>query len=329
VSALAPHLSAFFHERLPKERGASPNTCDAYAYAFKLLLQFAQKRLKRRPSALELEQVDAPLVTAFLNDLEAKRGCSPSTRNARLAAIKSFMRFVELRVPASVEQVARVIAIPTKITTNKLVRHLAFDEMEAILRAPDIATRAGIRDRAMIHLCFAGGLRVTELVSLPLTAFTLRGGPTIHVVGKGRKERVLYLWKEAAADVRSWLAVRGPSSSAEIFLNAHGSAMSRSGFEYVLEKHVKSARRACPSLKTKSVSPHVLRHTCAMTILQATGDLRKVSLWLGHSDMQTTQIYLRSDPTERLELAANTRVPALQKGRFRAPDKLIASLLAK
>jgi integrase/recombinase XerD len=198
--------------------------------------------------------------------------------------------------------------------------------MEAILNAPDLKVRDGLRDRAMLHLCFSAGLRVSELVSLPLAALDLQSSPSIRVQGKGRRERCLPLWKHAATDLRAWLVVRGEAFAPELFLNARGQPMTRSGFEYILRKHVRTASEHCPSLKGKRVSPHVLRHTCAMMILQATGDLRKVSLWLGHADMQTTEVYLRADPTDKLEAIAAITPPALKRGRFRMPDKLIASL---
>lgn len=329
MTALAPHLSAFLRERLPHERGASVHTCDAYAYSFKLLLGFAAKRLRRTPSAIELEQLDAPLILAFLEHLEQKRGCAASTRNARLAAIRSFMRFVEFRSPAVIEQSRRVLAIPQKRTDTKLVRHLSHEELDAVLRAPDVATRLGIRDRAMLHLAFAAGLRASELVGLPLAAISLSGTPTLRVLGKGRRERSLPLWKSTADDVRTWLAVRGDVRVPELFTNARGLAMTRAGFEYVLEKHVATAVKACPSLSERRISPHVLRHTCAMTILRATGDIRKVSLWLGHADIKTTQMYLRADADEKLATLAKVAAPVLPRGRFRAPDKLLASLVGR
>ncbi len=329
MTALAPHLSTFLRERLPEARGASVHTCDSYAYAFKLLLEFAAKRLRKTPSAIELEAIDAALVLAFLKHIEEKRGCSASTRNARLAAIRSFMRYAELRVPSLIEQSRRVLAIPMKRTDTKLVRHLSQGEMEAILRAPDVSQRDGIRDRAMLHLAFAAGLRATELVTLPLAQVTMTGVPSIRVIGKGRKERALPLWKAAADDLRAWIVVRGNAPTPELFTNARGQAMTRSGFEYVLAKHVEAATTTCPSLASKTVSPHVLRHTCAMTILRATGDIRKVSLWLGHADIKTTQMYLRADPAEKLEAIAKVAEPQLARGRFRAPDKLIASLMPR
>jgi len=326
MTPIAPHITAFLRERLPLERGASDQTCESYAYAFQLLFTFASQRLRLRPSDLCLEHLDAALVMAFLAHLEAERGNSARTRNARLAAIKSFMKFVEYRVPSSLEQSRRILAIPTKKTDLPLVHHLSMAEMHAILDAPNVRTRAGLRDRAMIHLCFAAGLRVSELLTLPLTALTFHPTPTVHIQGKGRRERALPLWKQTADDLRAWLAVRGTLTVPEVFLSAHGHAMTRMGFTHMLHKYRGLAATSCPSLQAKHLTPHVLRHTCAMMILQATGDLRKVSLWLGHADIQTTEVYLRADPTEKLAALESIMPPALRRGQFTVPDKLIASL---
>ena len=326
MTALAPHLTAFFQERLPVERRASSHTSDSYAYAFKLLLQYASERLKVTPSQLQLEQLDAPLIVSFLNHLETVRTNGPSSRNVRLAAIKSFMHFMEFREPSAMEHIRRILAIPAKKADTRLVRHLTVDEMQAILDAPGPTGWDGLRDRAMLHLCFAGGLRVSELVGLRLADLTLQPHASILVHGKGRRERSLPLWKVTAAALRSWLAIRGPAPTPELFVNARRQAMTRSGFEYVLDKHVKNATTVCPSLSTKRVSPHVLRHTCALTVLEATKDLRKVSLWLGHAHMQTTEMYTRADPSVKLEALEKMIAPKLRSGRFKATDKLIASL---
>jgi len=324
--AIAPHISAFLRERLPLQRGASVHTCDSYACSFLLLFEFACQRFGVTPSALSLEQIDAFLVMDFLAHLEAERGNSPSTRNVRLAAIKSFMRFVEYRVPSLLEQSRRILAIPTKKTDQPLIQHLSMAEMHAILEAPDTHTRSGIRDRAMLHLCFCAGLRVTELVTSPLTAVTWHPTPSIHIAGKGRRHRVLPLWKQTAEDLQAWLAVRGEVSTPALFVNAQGRTMTRVGFAYLLTKHVQRATHNCPSLVGKTVSPHVLRHTCAMILFQATGDLRKVSLWLGHANMQTTEVYLRADPSEKLEAIESVVPPSLRRGQFSVPDRLIAIL---
>ena len=329
MTPLAPHLTAFFRQRLPVERGASSHTSDSYAYAFKLLLDYASARLQVSPSALHLEQIDAPLIVAFLNHLESTRANRASSRNVRLAAIKSFMHFLEFREPAALDQIRRVLAIPPKKAETRLVRHLTVEEMQTILNAPEPSGWDGVRDRAMLHLCFAGGLRVSELVGVQLRDVTLQPQASILVHGKGRRERCLPLWKVTAAALRAWLGVRGTVPTPEVFVSARGQPLTRAGFEYILAKHVQTATRSCPSLSAKRISPHVLRHTCALTVLQATKDLRMVSLWLGHAHMQTTEMYTRADPSVKLEALEAMIAPTLRSGRFRATDKLIASLRSR
>lgn len=326
MTPIAPLITAFLREHMPVERGYSPHTCDTYAHAFRLLFEFTANRLRIKPSQLCIENITAALILDFLSHIEQKRSNSAVTRNSRLAAIKAFMRYVELRVPSSLEQAHQIRAIPTKRHDQALVQHLTIREIRAILDAPVLSTRLGVRDRAMLHLCFACGLRVSELVELPLEGLSLRHPASIRVRGKGRRERCLPLWKETATDLRAWLAVRGTVPTTELFVNASGNAMTRAGFEYVLEKHVRAASTKLPELKQRSVSPHQLRHSCAVVMLQATRDVRKVALWLGHADMRTTEVYLRVDPSEKLEAMEAVLPPSLRRGRFRVPDALIASL---
>lgn len=328
MTPIAPHITAFLQQRLPVEHNASDHTGASYAYAFKLLFEYASDCLKVAPSELQLEQLDAPLVVAFLNHLETTRGNGPSSRNTRLAAIKSFMHFMSYRVPSAMEQIRRILAIPTKKAETRLVRHLTVEEMQSLLDAPVPDHRDGIRDRAMLHLCFAAGLRVSELVGLRLDDLTLQPHASVLIHGKGRKQRCLPLWKETTSTLRAWLAVRGTVLAPELFVNARGEAMTRSGFEYILHKHAETAAARCASLSTKRVSPHVVRHTCALRILQATKDLRKVSLWLGHAHMQTSEMYTRADPSVKLEALESMIAPKLRSGRFKATDQLIASLKA-
>jgi integrase/recombinase XerD len=326
VTPLAPLITDFLRVRLPVERGASRHTCDAYAYAFKLLFEFTRAHLGVAPSALTLEQIDAPLVLKFLEHLQTQRRCSANTRNARLAAIKSFMRFVEHRVPSALAQLQRVLAIPTQKTDSPLVRHLTTEECQAILDVPDPESSLGVRDRAMLHLTLSSGVRVSELVALRLDDVEFHDGYLdMRVRGKGRKERCLRLWKSVARSVRAWMALRPRAPASELFLNSRSAPMTRSGFEHVLARCVQAARRACPTLRHKRVSPHVLRHTCALVILQATGDIRKVALWLGHESTQTTEVYLRLDPQQRLDALGGTP-PSLRPGTFSPPDRLIQFL---
>lgn len=327
MTPIAPLITSFLRDYMPRQRGYSPHSCEAYALSFKLLFMFTAKRLRTKPTQLSIEQLDAPTILDFLAHIERDRGNGAATRNLRLAAIKTFMRYVEYQVPSALEQIGQIHAIPVKRHDQKLVRHLTMEEVRAILNAPDLATRPGVRDRAMIHLCFAAGLRVSELVGTMLANLSLQRTPSLVVEGKGRKERCLPLWKATTADLRAWLTVRGPVRVPELFVNAEGAPMTRAGFEYVLSKHARMAAERCPSLRGRSISPHQLRHSCAVIMLQATHDIRKVALWLGHADIRTTEVYLRMDPSEKLEAVEAVVPPELRRGRFKAPDALIASLL--
>lgn len=326
MTPLAPYISAFLREHLPRERGASQHTIASYAHCYRLLLTFAAERRKTRPSRLGIEDLDATLICAFLDHLEADRANSAKSRNARLAAIHSLFRFLEYRVPACLEQARRIHAIPMKRSAQPLVGYLTRVEMQALLAAPDPRTAAGLRDLAMLHLAFAAGLRVSELVGLRLEQFIDAAMPSLHVIGKGRRERILPLWQETARTLRRWIAVRPVQGDPQLFLNAAGRMMTRSGFEYILRKHAAVAAAVETSIAGKRVTPHVLRHSCAMHTLYATGDVRKVSLWLGHASVQTTEIYLRADPTEKLEALTAMGPPTLQRGRFTVPDKLMTLL---
>lgn len=326
MTPLGPHLTVFLREYIPGLREMSVQTSETYSYAFQLLVCFAATRLKTTPSALSIEQLDANLVLAFLEHIEKERGNCARTRNSRLAAIKTFFRFLEYRLPTCLEQARRIRAIPVKKTDEVIVGYLNREEIQALLDAPDPSSRDGLRDRAMLHVAFAGGLRVSELVGLQIADLAFHPQATIHVMGKGRRERVLPLWRETATTLHDWLKVRGDQKATALFLNARGDLMTRSGFEYILDKHVRIASVKQPSLAKKSVSPHSLRHSCAVHTLNATGDIRKVALWLGHASLQSTEIYLRVDPVEKLEVMASLAPPTLRRGHFRPPDKLLAML---
>jgi site-specific recombinase XerD len=327
VTALAPCLTAFLREHLPRERNASPHTVATYAHAFALLVRFAADRLKRRPSDLAVEDIDPELVLAFLDHVEDERGNAARSRNARFAAIRSFFRYIEYKAPACLEQALRIRALPMKRTDKALIDHLTRDEIQALLAAPDPRTLGGVRDRAMLHLTYAAGLRVSELLSLRVGDFPDRSLSTVRILGKGRRERMLPLWRETQAVLRAWIAVRPDASTPELFLNRDGERMSRDGFAHRLALHVATAAKKRPSLLRKRVTPHVLRHSCAMHTLAATGDIRKVSLWLGHASLQSTEAYLRVDPADKLAVLAAHAPPAIRQGRFRPPsDKLMAML---
>lgn len=329
MTALAPHLSTYLLEHLPRDRGASRHTADSYAYAFQLLVCFASKRLRVRPSALQIEQLNAALILDFLDHIEADRANTARTRNARLVAIRSFFRFLEYRAPACLNVAMQVQAIPAKRVDQPLVDYLTRAELQAVLDAPDRRTRSGLRDRAMLHLAYACGLRVSELTGLQLGDLNQPAVDAIHVIGKGRRERVLPLWKETQAVLREWLQVRPQAKGEAVFLNARGEPMGRHGFANRLSVHIKTAQRSAPSLARKRVTPHVLRHTCAIHTLEATGDIRRVALWLGHSSVTSTEIYLRIDPSEKLDILDAGVPPQIKRGTFNGvSDRLLAMLEA-
>ena len=233
MSTIAPDIEAFLREYLTRQRDASPHTCDSYAHSFQMLFEFAARTLKVSPSRLTLEQLDTPLISAFLEHLEQVRGNSPETRNVRLAAIRSFFRFLEYRHPEALNQIRRVLAIPFKKTDSRLVPYLTPEQLQALLDAPDPTTRDGIRDRAMMHVAVCAGLRVSELTGLTLNDVALPA-MTIRVHGKGRRQRAIPLWKITATALRAWLTIRGTVAVAEVFINARSEPMSRWGFAYVL-----------------------------------------------------------------------------------------------
>src|ERR1700719_2530230 len=245
MTPIAPLIEAFLDETLARQRGASRHTTDSYPSSFQLLFVFAADLLKVKPSALTLEQIHAGLISAFLEHLEDERKNAPVTRNVRLAAIKSFFRFLEYRQPAALEHVRRVLAIPFKKTDRRLVPYLLRNELQAVLDAPDPATRDGIRDRAMLHLAVCAGLRVSELTGLRTGDVTLPS-MSIRVLGKGRRERVLPLWKTTASALRAWLAIRETVAVPEVFISHRGEPLSRWGFAYILKQHVETAGQLCP-----------------------------------------------------------------------------------
>jgi len=329
MTDLAPHLSRYLLEHLPRDRGASRHTIDSYAYSFQLLIGFASRRLRVRPCELQVEQLGSELILDFLDHIEADRANAPRTRNARLAAFKSFYRYLEHRAPACLHVALQVHAIPSKRFKEPLVDYLTRPELQALLDAPDRRTASGVRDRAMLHLAYAGGLRVSELVSLRLDHVRQPSVDTIRVLGKGRRERILPLWKETRTVLKDWLRVRPPSPDQAVFLNARGEPMTRHGFASRLAVHLQTARTAAPSLARKTVTPHVLRHTCAMHTLEATGDIRRVALWLGHASVLSTEIYLRVDPAEKLGILDAGAPPQIKKGTFTGvSDRLMAMLVS-
>lgn len=326
---LAPHIRDFLEDRVEREQALSLHTRASYADTLRLLLSFVSDRARRSPSELLLADVNAERVLQFLEYLEGQRNNGPLTRNARLSAVRAFMRFIEFRVPAAVEQARRVRAIPFKTAKSRLVNFLTSAEWQALVNAASPTTALGTRNRALLLLAITGGLRASELVGLAVDDITLHAQPTVRVMGKGRRERVLPLWSVATKALVAWLRIRPATSAREIFVSAQGRPITRAGLASLVHEHAKRAAAACPTIGAKRISPHVLRHTCAMIVLQATGDLRKVALWLGHAMLKSTDPYVRADPTEKLELVEHALPVSLRRGRFRAPDDVLSFLKAK
>jgi len=326
VTLVAGVLEAFFTERLHHQRAASPNTIAAYRDTFRLLLAFAQQRLRKPPSALPLAELDAALVVAFLHHLEKQRGNSVRTRNARLAAIHSFVRFVALQEPALSATCQRVLAIPTKKAERKLITSLDRGEQEALLAAPDRKTSLGRRDHAIIMLLFQTGLRVSELRDLRCEDVVLSTGAHVRCRGKGRKERCTPLTRDTVAVLKAWLAERAGLPTDPAFPSRRGAVLSRDAVERLVTKYADVAAITCPSLRAKRVTPHVLRHTTAVSLLQAGNDRAVIALWLGHESIETTQMYLDADLTMKERALARTAPLRAGPGRYRPDDTLMAFL---
>ena len=329
MSALAPTLEAFFTERLIAQRRASRHTVAAYRDTFRLLLAFVHRQTAKAPSSLHLEDIDAALVGRFLDHLETERGNDPRTRNARLAAIHSLFRFAALRHPEHAALIERVLAIPPKRFERALVSFLTDREVDELLAAPDRTTAIGRRDHALLLLAIQTGLRVSELVGLRRQDVVLGVGAHVRCTGKGRKERITPLTPMTAAVVRSWMEEQRGGAGMPVFPSTHGGGpLSRYGVSAIVAEHAASASRRCPSLQSKHVSPHVLRHTAAMRLLHAGVDSTVIALWLGHEQVATTQIYVHADLSLKERAIDRTTPIGSPPGRYRPPDDLLAFLEA-
>ncbi len=328
MTALAPTLEAFFTSRLVNEKGVSQHTIAAYRDTFRLLLCFAQKRTGKQPSKLEIEDLDATLITAFLDHLEHERGNSPRTRNARLAAIHSMFRYAALKHPEHAALIARVIAVPTKRFDRAIVTYLTPEEVDALLAAPDRSRWIGRRDHALLTLAIQTGLRVTELTSLRCQEAHLGTGAHVQTIGKGRKQRATPLTRQTVSVLREWLKERDEQPDQPLFPTSRGKALSRDAIALLVSNHAITASRSCPTLTTKKVSPHVLRHTAAMNLLHAGVDSTVIALWLGHESIEATQTYLHADMQIKERALARTTPPNSTPGRYRPPDHLLAFLEA-
>jgi integrase/recombinase XerD len=326
MTALAPTLEAFFTERLARQRNSSPNTVAAYRDTFCLLLRFVQQRTGKLPASLSLQDLDAPLVGAFLDYLEAERGASVATRNARLACLHSFFRFASLRHPENAALVQRALAIPAKRTGRPMVSYLEKAEAEALLSSPDISTRTGRRDRALLAVALQTGLRVSELAGLCAQDVRLGKGAYVHCTGKGRKERCTPLTAQTSALLRDWMDESGGGPAGPLFPGPSGKVLSRDAIAKLVARHAATARELCPSITVKKVGPHTLRHSCAMRLLEAGVDVAVIALWLGHESVRTTDIYQHANLALKERALAKTAQPHAVRGRYKPPDFLLAFL---
>lgn len=325
-ATLAVLLENFFTQRLMSQRQASPHTISSYRDTFRLLLLFAQRRLHKPPSRLAFAEIDAPLIAAFLDDLEKSRGITARSRNLRLTAIRSFFHYAAYEEPSHAAQIQRVLAIPGKRHTRALVHFLNRPEVDALLAAPDKQTWFGRRDHALLLVAVQTGLRLSELTSLQRHDVSLGIGAHVRCVGKGRKERCTPLTKMTVAVLKAWLREPARHNAETLFPSASGGRLSPDSVADLLAKQVAHAGDVCPSLHKKRVTPHVLRHTTAMELLQAGVDRSVIALWLGHESVETTQIYLDANLALKEDTLAKTTPHDGRPGRYRADDELLAFL---
>jgi site-specific recombinase XerD len=322
----APLLERFFTERLMRQRQASPNTIASYRDTFRLFLRFASERLHTPPSDLAFSDVDVALVEAFLHDLEKSRGVGPRSRNLRLSAIRSFFRYAAYFEPAHAGRIQQILAIPAKRQDRRLVGFLTRLEVDALLAAPDTQTWIGRRDHAWLLVAFQTGMRLSEMTGLRRADVELDTGRHVHCVGKGRKERCTPLTEQTAKVLKAWLKEPAPRGSHLLFPTVHGEPMSADAVQYLFSKQAAVARRTCPSLNQKRVSPHIARHTAAMELLQAGVDPSTIALWMGHESIKTTQMYLDAHLALKEAALQKTEPHGGRPGRFRADDRLLQFL---
>jgi site-specific recombinase XerD len=323
--SLAPLVERFFTQRLMQQRQASPHTISSYRDTFRQFLKFVQQRVHKAPARLTFGEIDAPLIVAFLEDLE-QHGVSVRSRNLRLTALHSFFRYAAFELPTHAAQIQRVLAIPSKRFTRTLVQFLTRPEVEALLAAPDRRTWFGRRDHAFLLVAVQTGLRVSEMTGLTREDVVLAAGAHVRVIGKGRKERCTPLARPTRQVLKAWLCEPRRGTGGILFPSAKGSRLTIHGVQYLLNKHRLTAARACPSLTHKRVTVHRLRHTAAMDLLQAGVERSVIALWLGHESVETTQIYLEATLTMKEQALAKTSPPQGRAAKYRPGDQLLGFL---
>jgi integrase/recombinase XerD len=319
-------VQEFFSIRLIQHQNASAKTVASYRDTFCLLLGYVEQVRKKRPTVLVMTDLDAPVITAFLDHLETQRRNCARTRNVRFAAIRSFMNYAGTRDPASLPIVQRVLAIPMKRFARPALTYLSRDEMTAVLEAPDRSTWSGQRDRVLFSLMYNTGARVSEAIAVRRSDISLDASRSVRLTGKGRKQRTVPLWKNTADQLRSWAARISTDAESPLFPNRSGRPLSRSSVEKRLKEAVEAGARRCPTLVGKRVSPHTLRHTTAMHLLQSGVDITVIALWLGHESTETTHHYVEADLAMKDEALKKLEEIPVPKGRYRAGDELLQFL---
>lgn len=324
--SLGPVLQAFFLERLIAQRNASPRTVAAYRDSFRLLLQFAQYHLKKAPEALQLQDLDASLVLAFLDHLERTRHNTIRSRNARFAAIRSFAHFAVLKEPTALPGLQRVLAIPMKRFDKPVLGFLSKDEIQAILDAPPSDQWSGQRDRIMFATLYNTGARVSELTGLQVADLVLDGSACVRLHGKGRKDRSVPLWRTTTTQLRHWLTRIDNRPDRPLFPSMVGGRLTRPAVTARLRLAVQRAAAQCPSLANRRISPHCVRHSTAMHMLQAGVDITVIALWLGHENPATTHMYVEADLAMKERALQAIQSPRLKQTRYRPTDRLLTFL---
>ena len=328
TATLPSLIQQFFTDRLCTQMAASPNTIAGYRDTFRLLLQFASEQTGKPPTKLTVEHLDVTLVGDFLVHVEDKRHNSVRTRNARLAAIRSFFRFVAMKEPAYLLHCQKILAMPSKRYVRRTVEFLDRAEMDALLAAPDRSTWVGRRDHVILDMALQTGLRVSELISLRRCDIVTGTGAHVRCEGKGRKQRCTPLRKEIIKVLDVWLKERAGLDDDPLFPSMRGTKLSRDALESLVHKHTLTASKSCPSLTGKGVSPHVLRHSTAMELRHHGVDQSVIALWLGHESVETTQIYMHADLRLKEKALERITAPESKPGRYRPDDALLAFLEA-
>lgn len=325
-SLLPSLVQQFFTDRLCTQMNASPNTIAGYRDTFRLLLRYASEKTGKVPTKLALDDIDVEFVADFLSNIETQRGNSARSRNTRLAGIRSFFRFVAMNEPQYMLHCQKILAMPAKRYVRRTVEFLDRDEIDALLSAPDRSTRTGRRDHAILLIALQGGLRASEIIGLRCCDIVFGTGSNIRCEGKGRKHRTTPLRRDTVKVLQAWLKERKGTDDDPLFPSIRGTRLSRDALEDIVSRHVLSASRSCPSLADKRVSPHVLRHSTAMELLHHGVDQTVIALWLGHENVETTQVYVHADLRLKEKALARVTATAANPGRYRPDDKLLAFL---